>query len=772
MSFEGTPQSVVERAERFLGKLGPAFEKFERWEHWKQQLKGIAADAPNRPEVAISLVGGTGAGKSTLVNALLEARVLPVGNMKACTAAISEISYSDGPSYSADIEFVPRSAWEQEVQALIGDLRDATERDAPDDEPRTAEPAYVASTARDKLWTVYGTPGGNAAHLDVHRLVEPPEIKAALDRSVESISATDLDDFRKRVSHYLDSEHRFWPIVKTVKIRGPFASLECGAKLIDLPGINDPNEAREAITKDHLKTCRYVWIVFNIKRVLMKDLTSLMQSPEFIRQVIMDGRANALTLVATASDDIDYDVAIEHYQLAENTPDATVVECRNKEAIEEVQRQLERIAADVAARAETNGDALEALQQQFKNSQIFTTSAREYLRLRHLYKGKNAVLETVDQTQLPQLRGHLIEISSAYGVEAKARAQHRQLSMLFQELEREVESRKLTLKRSIATSEEQRKEVISAAHAAQRFLEKRLKDAHDNFKEGVETSRTQFDEALTRAIREGELELVRVRARWECMYWSTIRAVARRNGVFYGSTGDHDFPGNIADPILDKVTFAWADFFGNKLSGLLERSTARMENIAEEHRLELLGILQKISTDEASRQSLTKIGETTASVLKEIFNQSQESMKEKIDRVRRNLHDTIPGQIRANMASAFERAAEERGRGMKARMLETIGKHAKDTAKVMFADARKAVIDGVGGLVDSLGRKEREMGEAVTRQSVLMVENVTNVSPGLSPAQVAQIERELVIAECALKTVDQAALNTEERHGYTLGVTQ
>jgi len=760
MSFGTSPQSVVERAERLLERLGPAFDRFERWENWQQQLMQIVADAPKRPEVAISLVGGTGAGKSTLVNALLEARVLPVGNMKACTAAISEISYSDTGTYSADVEFVPRSAWEQEVQALIGDLRDASEREilAPEDQPRTVEPSYVASTARDKLWTVYGVPGGNPAHLDIHHLVEPAEIKAALNRSVESFSSTELEDFRKRVSHYLDSENRFWPIVKTVKIRGPFSALECGAKLIDLPGINDPNEARETITKEHLKTCRYVWIVFAIKRVLMKDLTSLMQSPEFIRQVIMDGRANALTLVATASDDIDYDVAIEHYHLPENASDATVVECRNGEAIQEVQRQLERIAADVAARAETNGDALAALQRQFKESRIFTTSAREYLRLRHLSKVKNAVLDTVDQTQLPQLRDHLIEISSAYGVEAKARAQHRQLSMLFQEMEREVASRKLALKRSLETSEAQRKEVISAADAAQRFLAKRLQDAHQTFDESLAESRRQFEEALTRAIREGELELVRVRARWECMYWSTIRAVARRNGVFYGSTGDHDFPGDIADPILDKVTFAWADFFGNKLSGLLERSTTRLETIAEEQRLELLRILQQISNDDISRESVNKIGETTASVLKEILTQTQESMKEKIDRVRRTLHETIPGQIRANMAAAFEKAAEERGRGMKARMLDTIGKHAKDTAKIMFSDARKAVIDGVGGLADGLRRREQEMGQAVTRQSGLMVENVTNVSPGLTPGQVAAIGQELKDAEAALVLVAEVSM--------------
>jgi len=752
--FGNTPQSVIDRAQRFLDRLGPSFSCFERWNDWSKRLNEIINEAPKRPEVAISLVGGTGAGKSTLVNALLEARVLPVGNMKACTAAISDVSYDEGPSYSAEIEFVPRDAWQKEVKALVGDLKDAADKRtlAPDEEAPSGEPSYVASTARDKLWTIYGTPGGNAAHLDVQKLVEPPEIKTALDRGKESFRSDDLDDFRKRISQYLDSEHRFWPIVKTVKIRGPFAALECGAKLIDLPGINDPNEAREEITREHLKTCRYVWIVFNIKRVLMKDLTSLMQSPEFIRQVVMDGRANALTLVATASDDIDYDVAVEHYKLPEETPEGTAIEYRNREATDEVRQQLERIASDIASKAESNGESLHTLQEQFRNSSIFTTSAREYLRLRHLSKAKPAGLETLEQTQLPLLRQHLTEISAAFGVDAKAAAQHRQLSVLFQEMERELASRKLALKRSIETSEAQRREVVSAAQAAQRFLDQRLEESHVTFDDAIKESQRQFDEALTKAIRDAERELVKVRVHWEYMYWSTIRAVARRNGVFpESSTGKKDFPADIAEPILDKITFAWADFFGRKLTTVMEQGRFRLEKLADLHRRELLDILQRISTDESSRSSLTTISETTANVLNEILTQAQETMKDKIDVVRRNLYERIPGQIRANMRPAFEQAAEEHGKGMKARMLDKIGRYAKDTAKVMFSDARTAVLEGVGGLVVALGKKEREMGEAVKRQSALMVENVTNVSPGLTPQDVAQATQQLSDAESALR---------------------
>ncbi len=86
-------------------------------------------------------------------------------------------------------------------------------------------------------------------------------------------------------------------------------------------------------------------------------------------------------------------------------------------------------------------------------------------------------------------------------------------------------------------------------------------------------------------------------------------------------------------------------------------------------------------------------------------------------------------------------------------MIDRISGHAKKTAKVMFEDARAAVLEGIGGLADSLIKRDREMGSAVTRQSGLMIENVTNVSPGLSSEQIANETRRLSQVEEGLKEI-------------------
>jgi ATPase subunit of ABC transporter with duplicated ATPase domains len=57
--------------------------------------------------VVIGVVGDTGAGKSSMLNALLgEEEVLPQNGMRACTACVVEVSYAPSSAYTAEIDFV------------------------------------------------------------------------------------------------------------------------------------------------------------------------------------------------------------------------------------------------------------------------------------------------------------------------------------------------------------------------------------------------------------------------------------------------------------------------------------------------------------------------------------------------------------------------------------------------------------------------------------------------------------------------------------------
>lgn len=74
----------------------------------------------------IGVVGNTGAGKSSVINAMLEEeRLVPTNCMRACTAVVTEISYNDGEKpYHAQIEFISVADWEKELRTLFADLLD------------------------------------------------------------------------------------------------------------------------------------------------------------------------------------------------------------------------------------------------------------------------------------------------------------------------------------------------------------------------------------------------------------------------------------------------------------------------------------------------------------------------------------------------------------------------------------------------------------------------------------------------------------------------
>jgi hypothetical protein len=77
----------------------------------------------------IGVVGNTGAGKSSVINAMLEEeRLVPTNCMRACTAVVSEISWNssedENSKYRADIEFIQAADWEKDLRISLTELID------------------------------------------------------------------------------------------------------------------------------------------------------------------------------------------------------------------------------------------------------------------------------------------------------------------------------------------------------------------------------------------------------------------------------------------------------------------------------------------------------------------------------------------------------------------------------------------------------------------------------------------------------------------------
>ncbi|XP_050795238.1 nuclear GTPase SLIP-GC isoform X2 [Gopherus flavomarginatus] len=271
-------------------------------EEWREQIEKLQKDT-KMPKTYIAVVGNTGAGKSSLLNALLdEEAVLPTSAMRACTAVVVEISKTGGKSlYEADVEFLSKEEWDNELKALLEDMKDKSgnlKKRCPD---RKTE----AGAAYSRVKAVYGTIA------ELPKLIEMKEVTQHLG-TVKHISAEKAADFRTKIEKFIDSRTdnlrdmkggEFWPIVKCVKIRVPGADvLKTGAVLVDLPGIRDSNAARDNAAKEYLKNCNAVWVVANITRAVDDKTAKEMLSANLRRQLLMDGQYGSLAFVCTKTD--------------------------------------------------------------------------------------------------------------------------------------------------------------------------------------------------------------------------------------------------------------------------------------------------------------------------------------------------------------------------------------------------------------------------------------------------------------------------------------
>ncbi|KAK3067348.1 hypothetical protein LTS18_001169, partial [Coniosporium uncinatum] len=96
---------------------------------WHRQIVALQSET-KATRTVVGVVGNTGAGKSSVINALLdEERLVPTNCMRACTAGVTELSWNssddESEKYRAEIEFIQPDEWQKELETLYKDLLDS-----------------------------------------------------------------------------------------------------------------------------------------------------------------------------------------------------------------------------------------------------------------------------------------------------------------------------------------------------------------------------------------------------------------------------------------------------------------------------------------------------------------------------------------------------------------------------------------------------------------------------------------------------------------------
>ncbi|KAE8383592.1 hypothetical protein BDV26DRAFT_277195 [Aspergillus bertholletiae] len=295
-----TLESAVNEGLAVLNKLQEVFESSNVRSadiDWKSQIERTRSISMSE-KVVIGLNGNTGAGKSSLINAIVdEENIVTTNCMRASTAVAIELSYNDGKSrYKAQIEFIEFSEWEQELRILFEDLLDSHEDAIQGNLQKNSD----AAIAFDKIKAVYPLLElKDVLNTSVEALMEHANVSDLLGGTTV-IEENNPRVFSQKVKSYIDSRGRrgrpkkdskkdhdmkYWPLIRVVRIFLKAPALITGAAL-------------------YSKRCSAHWIITPINRAVDDKVARDLLGQSFKMQMQMDCCFSNITFVCTKTDEI------------------------------------------------------------------------------------------------------------------------------------------------------------------------------------------------------------------------------------------------------------------------------------------------------------------------------------------------------------------------------------------------------------------------------------------------------------------------------------
>jgi hypothetical protein len=695
-------------------KVGPiASNKYPvELKSWFKELDLVRAQIERPDRVRIALVGTTGAGKSTFLNAVLDQELLPVGVMQPCTAFVTLVRHRSEAGYEVTVDYITEEDWRRDLRSFAALLLPG------DDDAHPAETKRLVNAARKRVQAVLGSKAG--PDVDPIKLVDEPLpeqvqaiLRAGISQTESFDSSHEMLPFLRKLIH---GESNLWPLVKQVSISGPYECLQGGLELVDLPGLNDPNEARIEVTREFLRTSPFVWVMFSMVRGLTQDIQAILGEERLLRTLVLSGSYAALSLVGTKADDIDLNMA-EQLGLDEDAVLADTIAAYRGKTVEKAREQLEQMVHDLSTPADA-GETFERMLALAKNVEVHATSAAAYCRLANIgRRRKDYGLASLEETGIPGIHCLLRRISEEAGGDFTARTAVERLDQLGTEISLFFQANS---KAPSPESGRARRKLLEE-HAS---LNTRVSTAEAQAKESLQHHREQFFSRLKPLFQSSIQGVRKIFNNWRSIHHLTLRAIVSGEGMFKSpSTGkSYDFNADLTDPLLNQLPVSWERYFTEDLGSAREDFVSRIRTagIDFSQRAALVAELTLHHSDGLLDKQLAWFQEKVDLLAQTATSRLIAAITER----RRDLANKIPLVARQIMIPAYTAAGGESGLGLKSRILDRLEKAALASASTIYETIQADLLEGLKDLEVIILRLFNELALTANEQAKTVAHNI------------------------------------------------
>lgn len=723
----------------------------DRLENLDLQISSITQALERRDrDLQIAIIGNSGVGKSTLLNALVadDKTIVPSGGIGPLTAQALRVSYGETPSFRVEYHsaksvgnlkfaldaFLNRLASrDKKAAAALDSLVDSdtktiveeVSKPEPSEESRRRKEEYIRQAQllvtgkqdagrelaylSDALAFALGQPGGDPTAMSPEDAKRVEEIASILKRQKSGPTFHERkatggddsgfrDDLRRHAAGFLS------PLVRHLSVTWNSALLRQGLSLTDLPGVGVSGDVFAKVTQDHIRSAEAVILMID-HRLIREPEAELLRSTGFLNRLLYKTEDPAeqplLLIVVSRIDDIAESMYLQRDREKDRRPKAAFFEEAARSAttgaITSLKEELQRSWVGDSTSRSSQQDVVE---QVLKTTKAFPVSAIQFRKLLQNDPDDPAFLKTAEASGVKSLQLALNELAEG--------ERRRRTDSATQRTRKFLEHLSAVLE---SLRERFRGKGLPAAEI--KGLRERLEQALKDLRDEQNNRRGEFRGFINQTVPEkigavvekskssaGE-EIRAYLKRLRDAHWSTLRAAVRRGGTFAGARHidlPRDFTLTFEEPVAD----GWSrDVLASIRRSSREYSKANREMLQEVRKrvtdgtkgvLKATSIASIIGELEAEADAMENLGKDAAREMK--------------DKVKDTLLGAIEEPIRRKCES-FVKKGEDIGPGVRARILELFENLGKEVGEAAGKPARKVMDDAFDAVKSDIRKAVR-----------------------------------------------------------------